>query len=534
MTLRHDARFVCHACGNTALQWTGRCDGCGEWNTLEDTPTTARHRPVAPLVPVPEPASSSAGIVPGCSGVPRSLALADVSAGPATPRAVGVAEFDRVLGGGLTPGSSTLLSGPPGIGKSTLVLQAAAGLAAGGASVLYVSAEEAPAQLKGRAARIGALPPSLRVTPETDLDLLEALIVDDAPEVVIVDSIQTVFDAHLDSGCGSTAQVRVCAQRLADLARRDTVTVLLVGHVTKDGSIAGPRVLEHVVDTVVQFSGDRTHDLRFLRAAKHRYGSIDEVGVFTMTDSGLVGVDDAGGLFLRDRLSGVSGSVVVPLLEGIRPMLTEVQALVGAPADGATRAPVRSTQGSDRARLDLILAVLRRRVGLAVGEHDVFVSLAGGMRSTEPGLDLGVAVAVASAVTDLPVPDDLVVVGEIGLGGELRGVRGIERRLTESARLGFTRAVVPASTPVGPFDETLDVQRVAGLAEAVQFALAPASHGGQHHPSGHASQTRRSPYARPGPQASRDHVSAGETVPAGAVVRALDFGRASPAKRRSQ
>ena len=397
--------------------------------------------------------------------------IGQIDATAAAPVSVGVSELDRVLAGGLVPGSVTLISGEPGIGKSTLLLQAAAGLTSAGATVLYVSAEEAPEQVRRRAERVGALRPRLLLSDDPDISALESATRAGSPSVVVVDSIQTVFDPDTPSATGSVNQVRACAQRLSDLARRHQISVVLVGHVTKDGALAGPRVLEHLVDTVLSFEGDRHHGLRFLRATKHRYGPTDELGVFTMAATGLEGIADAGGLFLADRQEGIPGSLVVPLLDGVRPMLAEIQALVVPLSPQSQRNPMRSVQGVDRGRLDLVLAVLQQRAQISVSSSDVFVSVAGGLRATEPGVDLGIALAVASAATHTPVRDQLVGCGEVGLAGEIRQVRAIDRRLTEAARLGFRHALVPMRTPDPLAGTGIEVLRVADVRDAIAAAL---------------------------------------------------------------
>jgi DNA repair protein RadA/Sms len=363
------------------------------------------------------------------------------------PLSTGIDELDRVLGGGLVPGSVTLVGGEPGIGKSTLLLQVLGAMAGAGSRVLLVSAEESAQQVRLRAERLGALHPRLHLVAETCLPHIVGSIDDVRPHVVVVDSIQSVYDPTLGSAPGTVAQVRDCAHRLVREAKERGLVTLLVGHVTKDGGLAGPRVLEHVVDTVLSFEGDRHHALRMLRAVKHRFGSTQELGLFRMEESGLAGVADAGGLFLADRRLGVPGSVVVPTLEGNRPLLIEVQALVG-PATSPQ--PRRSVQGLDASRLALLLAVLDRRVGLAVGGGDVHASAVGGVRLHEPGADLGIALALVSAGTGRPVAADLVACGEVGLGGELRQVGQTARRLSEAARLGFRTAIVPTSAPAAP------------------------------------------------------------------------------------
>ena len=377
---------------------------------------------------------------------------------------VGLPELDRVLGGGLVPGSVTLLGGEPGVGKSTLLLQAAAALAAGGRRVLYLTAEESPEQVRRRAERLGALRPKLLVAATGDLPGLLGQVDHARPEVLVVDSIQTVHDPDVASAPGSVAQVRQCASALVEVARDRAMATVLVGHVTKDGSLAGPRVLEHLVDTVLSFEGDRHHALRLLRAVKHRHGSTAELGVLEMGAEGLVPVDDPSGLFLADRQPGVSGSVVVATVEGHRPLLVELQALA---APSTLPAPRRSAEGVDGGRLGMVLAVLGVRAGIAVAGLDVYALAVGGARVVEPGADLGLALAVASSATGVPVAAGTVALGEIGLGGELRQVVQAEVRLREAARLGFERAVVPATT-VAPVPAGLELVRVASLVEAIE------------------------------------------------------------------
>jgi len=388
--------------------------------------------------------------------------MTEIDATEWAARPTGVAELDRVLGGGLVPGSVTLVGGEPGVGKSTLLLQVLAALAAAGTRCLLVSAEESKAQVRLRAERLGAVHPELWMAAETRLpDLLGALD-EVAPEVAVVDSIQTVVDPDVGSTAGSVTQVRGCAARLVQEAKQRGVAILLVGHVTKDGGLAGPRVLEHLVDTVLNFEGERHHALRLLRASKHRFGPTGELGLFEMTDGGLAGVADPSGLFLGDRSDGVAGSVVVPALEGQRPLLVEVQALV---TPSSLALPRRSTAGVDGGRVALLSAVLEERVGLSLAKADVYASAVGGVRLAEPAADLAIGLALASAFSDVALPADLVACGEVGLAGEVRQVGQTSRRLAEAARLGFRRAVVPASAPDPPAGITLD--RVATLAEAV-------------------------------------------------------------------
>jgi DNA repair protein RadA/Sms len=371
------------------------------------------------------------------------VALAAVDVAHSARRATGVAELDRVLGGGLVPGSVTLLGGEPGIGKSTMVLQALASMAAAGTSCLLVSAEESSAQVRWRAARLGPLPTNLWVLAETSLPAVVAAVESTRPSVCVVDSIQTVGDPSIASSPGSVAQVRHCAGVLTALAKRLGGAMVLVGHVTKDGTLAGPRALEHVVDSVLSFEGDRHQVVRILRALKHRFGPTGEVGLFEMGEAGLVGVADPGGLFLGDRRPGVPGSVVVATVEGRRTLMVEVQALVGRTA----RRPRTATQGVDAGRVALLLAVLSRKAGLDLTDCDVFVSAVGGARLSEPAADLAVALAVVSAAVERALPADLVAVGEIGLAGEVRRVPDVARRLSEAARLGFGKALVGATAP---------------------------------------------------------------------------------------
>lgn len=422
--------FVCQTCGAESAKWLGRCLDCGEWGSVAEEATEARGA-VAP-----------AG---GLTAVDRPVPIGDVEMSGVATMATGIMELDRVLAGGLTPGSVTLLGGEPGIGKSTLVLQAMCRMAATGVRCLLVSAEESKQQVRSRAERIGALPRELWIVSETSLPNILEHMGDVGPAVVAVDSIQTVFDPEIPGAPGSVSQVRDCAYQIVQQARAGCIAVILVGHVTKEGTLAGPRVLEHVVDTVLSFEGDRHHALRMLRALKHRFGSTHELGLFEMRGDGLDDVPDPSALFLTDRKEGATGSMVTAILEGARPLLIEVQALV-APTNAPM--PRRSAQGIDSGRLALLLGVLERRARLKFGGADVYASVAGGARITETGADLAVALALASALADVPLPPDTIAIGELGLGGEIRQASQAARRLAEAGRLGFARAVVPASTPV--------------------------------------------------------------------------------------
>jgi DNA repair protein RadA/Sms len=441
--------YRCTSCAAVAPKWAGQCASCGEWNTfVEDLEQS--------------PDRGGGGSLAGLAPATPAVRIADISTATSQPRPTTIDELDRVLGGGLVPGSVTLLGGEPGIGKSTLLLQV---LAAHRGRTLYVTAEESAQQVKLRAERLDALSPDLWLLAETALPHILAAITEIRPELVVIDSVQTVSDPDLASAPGSVVQVRECAHRLVQEAKRTGVSVVLVGHVTKDGGLAGPRVLEHVVDTVLSFEGERHHALRLLRAVKHRFGPTSELGLFEMVERGLVGVPDASGMFLSDRRPGNAGSVVVPTLEGQRPLLVEMQALV---ISSPLPQPRRSAQGFDQGRLSLLLAVLERRAGIAVSGHDVYASVLGGVRLSDPGADLAVCLAVASARFDRPLPTDLVVCGEIGLGGELRQVAQTTRRLAEAARLGFERAIVPASAPNGVAG--IRLERAETLSDAIRIA----------------------------------------------------------------
>jgi len=436
---------VCSECGTSHPKWAGRCAGCGDWNTLvEDVEVTGADVAVR-------------------SNRPGPTRLGDVGTEHGDPSTTSIPELDRVLGGGLVAGSVTLLGGEPGIGKSTLLLQL---LATWRGPTLYVTAEESAQQVKRRAERLGANRDDLWLHAETSLPAILEAIEEIRPELVVIDSIQTVHDPALGSLPGSVGQVRGCAQRLVNEAKERDVSIVLVGHVTKEGGLAGPRVLEHVVDTVLQFEGDRHHALRLLRASKHRFGPTNELGLFEMAGHGLIGVPDPSSLFLADRRTGIPGSAVVPTMEGQRPIVVEVQALASASVPGVP--PRRSALGLDGARLSMLMAVLGRRSRVPVHDQDVYASTAGGAKLTEPGLDLGVCLAVVSAIRDQPLPADLAVFGEVGLGGELRQVGHAARRLTEAARLGFSRVIVPTNSPDGEAGVT--VIRAATLSEAIAAA----------------------------------------------------------------
>jgi DNA repair protein RadA/Sms len=428
---------ACQACGAQHSRWHGRCPDCGAWDSLVEE-TFAPVRGGGGV-------ARGEGLVAMATGTssfdekPRRLSEI---AGDASPRIVtGEHELDRVLGGGFVPGSVVLLGGDPGIGKSTLALQLAGRLAAGGRSVLYVSGEESAEQIKLRAERLDGLGPGLQILTTTRVEALAAPLADLVPSVVVIDSIQTLATAAIESAAGSVAQVRESAAQLATTAKRLGAVLLLIGHVTKDGQLAGPRVLEHLVDVVLTFEGDRAHAFRLLRAVKNRFGSTQEIGVFQMAAQGLEPVANPSELFLEERSTRAPGSCVVPLLEGTRPMLVELQALV-APAPYGT--PRRTTLGLEDARVALLLAVLDRRSPLDLLSQDVYAKAAGGVRVAEPAADLAIALAIASSRLELALPPDTAAMGEIGLGGELRRVSRVDVRVAEAARLGFRRLLVPS------------------------------------------------------------------------------------------
>jgi DNA repair protein RadA/Sms len=391
--------------------------------------------------------------------------ISDVAADGAKPMPTGLSELDRVLGGGLVQGSVTLLGGEPGVGKSTLVLQYLAAQARAGADCTYVTGEESVHQVASRARRLDALDPRIALLPETSLDRLLESLGTDTPRVCVVDSIQTLHDPASGSSPGSISQVRDCAHQLVAAAKTLGITIVLVGHVTKDGALAGPRVLEHIVDTVLTLDGDRHGELRIIRAVKHRFGSTQEIGLFEITEAGFIPVDDPSELFLADRRPGIPGSVVVPALEGQRPLLVEVQALVTKTQLPHAR---RSAQGLDGGRLNLLLAVLARRMELPTSGLDVYAMAVGGVKISEPGADLAICAAVTSSITNVAVVERMVLFGEVGLGGELRRVARMEQRLGEAARHGFTAAVVPRSAPVSHPD--IQVMAVPSLDAALTVA----------------------------------------------------------------
>jgi DNA repair protein RadA/Sms len=419
--------FFCTECGNETARWQGQCPACSAWNTLVEEPVAKRDKK-----------TSSQRL--STSPVHRATQLSSLSTESEARWPTGIDEFDFVLGGGVVPGSLILIGGEPGIGKSTLLLQVAARLASNGKRALYISGEESGAQVRLRADRLDEETAEVLFLGETDLSRILAQAEEHAPSVLFIDSIQTTYTEDIEGAPGNVGQVRECAARLQRYAKENGVAVFLVGHVTKGGTVAGPKTLEHIVDTVLYFEDSGSLDHRILRATKNRFGGVDEIGVFRMTARGLLPVANPSELFLQDRNTGVSGSAVLATIEGTRPLLVEVQALVTKASYGAAQ---RVVTGFDRQRLALLLAVLEQRGGLPFGQLDVFLNVVGGVRIEETAGDLAVAAALTSAVMNRELPPTAVFVGEIGLGGELRAVSQIERRLSEAARMGFKHAYVP-------------------------------------------------------------------------------------------
>ncbi len=446
--------YRCTACGADQPKWTGRCEACAEWNSLVEEAVGRRGR------------DSRRADAQTRSGPQGSAVRLDSIPADSAPRfKTGLDEFDYVLGGGIVPGSLVLVGGEPGIGKSTLLLQCAARLEAAGVRTLYASGEESPEQVRLRADRLKEPAGAVHVLAETALERVMEQATALGARVVVVDSIQTAYTPDLEGAPGNVGQVRECAARLMRFAKESGPAVLLVGHVTKGGGIAGPRTLEHIVDTVLYFEGEATLDHRILRATKNRFGGVDEIGVFAMTPEGLQPVANPSAAFLAARHAGISGSAVTALMEGTRPVLIEIQALA---ARAGFSTPQRVSAGLDHRRLAVLLAVLERRAGLPFGDLDVFVNVVGGVKLSEPSSDLAVAAALISSVRDQALPPEALFIGEVGLGGEVRPVAGVERRLAEAARQGFSRAYVGARTAGGPRGagpSGLDLVRLEHLGE---------------------------------------------------------------------
>jgi DNA repair protein RadA/Sms len=441
----------CSECGWSTVKWVGRCGECQAWGTVSEIGAVRINTTAAVMVDRP------------------AVRIGEVDARQAEARTTGVSEFDRVLGGGLVRGAVVLVAGEPGIGKSTLVLDVAARAARQDQTVLYVTGEESASQVRMRAERIEAMAKNLFLAAETDLATVLGQIHQIMPDLVVIDSVQTIASGEVEGAAGNVSQIREVAASLIQLAKSRGISILLVGHVTKDGSIAGPRVLEHSVDVVIQFEGDRHSRLRLVRAVKNRYGPTDEVGCFDLSDVGIVGLPDPSGLFLSSRDLIVPGTCVTVALEGRRPLVTEVQALLSATT---APSPRRTTSGLDSSRVAMILAVLDKRAGVPVRQADCYVSTVGGVKVSEPACDLAIALAMAGSVSDRALPPGTVAMGEVGLAGEIRAVTGIPRRLAEAARLGFVKAVVPAGALGGdPTPPGIHVIEVGDIRQAVNLGF---------------------------------------------------------------
>lgn len=451
--------YVCSACGYETPRWMGKCPGCNAWNTMEEQ---------APQAGVSQAAPVKANKQRGGTGA-KALRLDEIPEENAARASTGIGELDRVLGGGVVEGSLMLVGGDPGIGKSTLLLQVSEHLARQGARVLYISGEESARQIKMRARRLGVAADSLLILSENAMDAAEKRWEEIQPDYMIIDSIQTMYRPDMASAPGSVSQVRECASLLMRMAKTTGCAVFLVGHVTKEGAIAGPRILEHMVDVVLYFEGDRQHDHRILRAVKNRFGSVNELGLFEMHEKGMLPVANPSEMLLSERAKNVPGSCVIPAIEGSRPMLVDVQALALQTAYGTPR---RTTNGFDAGRLALLLAVLEKRAGVSLFNQDVYVNVAGGLSLSEPAADLALCAAVASSVRDVCIPGDWAVMGEVGLAGEIRAVSQCERRLSECARLGFTAAVLPRENARHlKAPEGMRVYGVETLAEALSILI---------------------------------------------------------------
>ncbi len=444
--------FVCQSCGAIAVRWTGRCDACGDWNTIveEEVIESGKHTRLS----FKEQASP--------------IPITDRAQGASPRLDIRMDECNRVMGGGIVPGSLTLIGGDPGIGKSTLMLQVSHRIAESVGKVLYVSGEESFEQTRMRGTRLGTLSDNLLLFTETSLEAIRKEIMSDEYAMVVIDSIQSVYSPQLSAVPGSISQVRDCSGDFLRLAKDRDVPIFLVGHVTKDGSIAGPRLLEHLVDTVLYFEGEGKQALRILRAVKNRFGSTNEIGVFEMSESGLVEVPNPSALFLNERPKGVSGSIVIPSVEGTRPLLVEVQALVGETSFGSPR---RTVAGVNPNRVALILAVLEKRAGVHIADKDVYVNVAGGVRLDEPAADLAVAVALASSLLECPVPASTVVFGEIGLAGEVRAVDMARQRVAEASKFGFTKCILPKNCASDIRETDVELLPVNRVASAIDLAL---------------------------------------------------------------
>jgi DNA repair protein RadA/Sms len=465
------AGFRCTECGWQTPKWVGRCGECQAWGTVEETAVPRLVRAGIRAAAYGGAGAAGGGRLGGGPVSTPAVPIGKVDAAQAAARPTGLDELDRVLGGGLVPGVVLLLAGEPGVGKSTLLLEAGAMMAANG-PVLYITGEESAAQVRLRADRIGAVSENLFLAAETDLDAIVTHVDSVRPRLLIIDSVQTIAVDGVDGVPGGVTQVREVAAALTAVAKDQAMATILVGHVTKDGSVAGPRTLEHLVDVVLHFEGDRHSRLRMVRAVKNRYGPTDEVGCFDLGEYGMIGLADPSGLFLSRHREPVPGTCVTVTLEGRRPLLAEVQALV---CPSALEVPRRVTSGLDASRVGMVLAVLQRRAEVKLGKQDVYAATVGGVRLTEPSVDLAVALALASSLANLSVPQGVIAVGEVGLAGEVRNVTGVPRRVAEAERMGFRRAIVPvgsdATTSGAGGSSGIEVVEVEDVREALRAAL---------------------------------------------------------------
>ncbi|MEH7104207.1 DNA repair protein RadA [Bacillus velezensis] len=450
-------KFICHSCGYESAKWMGKCPGCGAWNTMvEETIKKA-------------PANRRAAFSHSVQTVQKPSPITSIETSEEPRVQTKLEEFNRVLGGGVVKGSLVLIGGDPGIGKSTLLLQVSAQLADTAGSVLYISGEESVKQTKLRADRLGINSQMLHVLSETDMEYISSAIQEMKPAFVVVDSIQTVYQSDITSAPGSVSQVRECTAELMKIAKINGIPIFIVGHVTKEGSIAGPRLLEHMVDTVLYFEGERHHTFRILRAVKNRFGSTNEMGIFEMREEGLTEVLNPSEIFLEERSAGASGSSIVASMEGTRPILVEIQALISPTSFGNPR---RMATGIDHNRVSLIMAVLEKRVGLLLQNQDAYLKVAGGVKLDEPAIDLAVAVSIASSFRDTPPNPADCFIGEVGLTGEVRRVSRIEQRVKEAAKLGFKRMIIPEANADGwTIPKGIEVVGVANVAEALRTSL---------------------------------------------------------------
>ncbi|PGS52842.1 DNA repair protein RadA [Bacillus sp. AFS041924] len=450
-------KFVCQSCGYESVKWVGKCPACNEWNTMvefNDQPASSRRLTF-----------NTNATVEGT----KPISIMEVEIGTETRIETSFAEFNRVLGGGIVLGSLVLIGGDPGIGKSTMLLQVSSQLAKKDHKVLYVSGEESQKQIKLRAERLGVATQNLYVLSETDLSYIARYMDEMSPDFVVIDSIQTIYLQEVTSAPGSVSQVRECTSELMKIAKTRGIPIFIVGHVTKEGAIAGPRLLEHMVDAVLYFEGERHHTYRILRAVKNRFGSTNETGIFEMKELGLVEVLNPSEIFLEERPFGVAGSTVVASMEGTRPVLVELQALVSPTSFGNAR---RMATGIDHNRVSLIMAVLEKRMGLLLQNQDAYLKVAGGLKLDEPAVDLAVAVSIASSFQDKPTNPTDVVIGEIGLTGEVRRVSRIEQRVQEAAKLGFKRAIIPSKNIGGwSFPEGMEIIGINTVHEALKYVL---------------------------------------------------------------